>query len=145
MGIGFPWIQEPHSNHHQSNEIFIGGPKVKVINRFFIAILLATMPTSIFAAGGTSGVKITNISVEGGQGVFINVEPRWSLTDCGATNSYSGNTAFLSFSDPMFQAKYSAALTAFASNKTITMWLAGCFTTNWGFQAHQIHSINLAY
>lgn len=118
---------------------------MKKFQSLFISAIVALLSTSATAAGSSGLVKITNISVEGGQGVFINVEPRWPLTDCGAANTYSGNTAFISFSDPMFQAKYSAALTAFASNKGISMWLAGCFTTNWGFNANQVHSIGIAY
>jgi hypothetical protein len=59
---------------------------------FLFSILTATLNMPTFAAGSSGAVKITSISVEGGQGVFINVDPRWSLADCGATNTYSGNT-----------------------------------------------------
>ncbi|HMW72279.1 MAG TPA: hypothetical protein PKD17_10685 [Cellvibrionaceae bacterium] len=118
---------------------------MKMIANLALTILVEFFAASTFAAGASGAVKITNISVEGGQGVFINVDPRWALADCGAVNTSSGNTAFIPFSDPMFQAKYSAALTAFAANKNIGMWLSGCFTTNWGFNAHQMHSIGIAY
>lgn len=108
-----------------------------------IALFASTliMATNSFAQGSTGRVTIASVGVEGGQGVFLGIEPRISLADCGPTSGGSGNTVFIPFSDPAFQSKYSAALTAFAANKNISMWLAGCFTTNWGFNANNMHSI----
>lgn len=112
----------------------------KAINLFVFLCAAAFANTSI-AQGSSGRVTIISVGVEGGQGVFIGIEPRISLEDCGAPTSGSGNTLFIPFSDPGFQAKYSAVLTAFASNKNVSMWLAGCFTTNWGFNANNMHSI----
>lgn len=111
------------------------------IAKFFIVGAILSTASFSFAQGSSGRVSITGIGVEGGQGVFLTIEPRMSIADCGPTTGGSGVSVFIPFSDPAFQSKYSAALAAFAANKNISMWLAGCFTTNWGYNSNYMHSI----